>query len=250
MSIFQWYLGGCCQCESTKQPKEQIEFPVALDEGIQGEELVRTKDFAINNMFPAPAAQDNDRQKGASGGKLSPTTSTRSPSANDGSQSARSSEMDEEERVAEKARLQAMVKSFSREATVGLKCKMVPTSTSGGTAAFHEYIRAKLFMDKALTTMTVQGGGKHVLIPLIDVAEACTYEDLMQHVPDSQLGTNLKEEDRSSAIFIQHQAPGLSESWVCLVVADEAEQERFVTCIRILQMYSQANAKAQSPARR
>jgi len=239
--MFQW--GQCCECAATKENKEQIDFKAVTDEGIDPQELPNLLGHSKTASFRKTAAvQDVENKKEEEGA----SASTRSPP-----QSARTeSSMNEEERSAEKARLQAMVKSFSREATVGLKCKMVPTSTSGGTAAFHEYIRAKLFMDKALTTMTVQGGGKHVLIPLIDVAEACTYEDLMQHVPDSQLGTNLKEEDRSSAIFIQHQAPGLSESWVCLVVADEAEQERFVTCIRILQMYSQANAKAQSPARR
>jgi len=245
MSIFQWYLGGCCQCESTKQPKEQIEFPVALDEGIQGEELVRTKDFAINNMFPAPAAQDKDGQKGASGGKLSPTTSTRSPSANDGSQSGRSSEMDEEERVAEKARLQAMVKSFSREAISGVQFRMVQSPE--GPTAVSTYLQAKLFLDRHLATFTVEGGGKQLMIPLVDVMEAYSYDDLRTDHPESQIGKDLQKEDHSSAVFIQHKAPGMPVQWLCLIAADEEAQERFVTCIKILQLYSvkaqAANAK-------
>lgn len=241
MSIFQWY-GQCCQCESTKQPKEQIDFPAALDEGIQAEDLVRTQDLVRNtsetrkNAFTAPAAQDKDQQKGTSGGKLSPTTSTRSPSANDGSQSGRSSEMDEEERVAEKARLQAMVKNFSREAISGVQFRMV--RSPGGTTAVSPYVSAKFFLDRKLATMTVEGGGKQLMIPLIDVMEAYSYDDLMKDNPESQIGKDLREEDRSSAIFIQHKAPGLPVQWLCLVAADEESQERFLTCIKILQLYS------------
>jgi hypothetical protein len=236
----------------TKQPKEQIEFPAALDEGIQGEDLVRSQELFKSNMFISLAAHDEDQHKRASGGKLSPTISTRSPSANDGSQSGRSSEMDEEERVAEKARLQAMVKSFSREAISGVQFKMVRSPR--GTTAVSPYVSAKFFLDRQLAIMTVQGGGQtaghHDMtggwkrIPLIDVMEAYSYDDLMKDDPESQCGKDLRHEDRSSAIFIQHKAPGLPVQWLCLVAADEEAQERFVTCIKILQFYSvQQNAR-------
>merc|ERR1712224_759602 len=96
--------------------------------------------------------------------------------------------------------------------------------------------------------MVIHAGGKDMLIPLVDVVEIGTYEDHQEQVPDSQLGKDLRKEDRSSAIFIEHQAPDFSKSWLCVVVADEASRERFVDCMKILRLYVCGQAMKQSPS--
>jgi hypothetical protein len=236
---------GCCQCEVAKQNNEQIDVSAVFDEGIDVQDVAKySQRSTAQNVDGKEAAQE-----GPSGEKCPSTPSTRSPSGNQSTRSEVS--MDEEERLAEKARLQALVTSFSREAVLGMNCKMLQKSErTRASHEYHHYVTAKFFLDKALKGMVIHAGGKETLIPLVDVVEICTHEDLKEQVPDSQLGKDLREEDRSSAIFIEHQAPGFSMSWLCVVVADEASQERFVDCMKILRLYVCANATKQSPSQR
>jgi hypothetical protein len=222
---------GCCQCEITKENNEQLDVKAVFDEGIDVQEVAN-----LSHRDTARNVNGKDAQEGPSFPKCPSTPSTRSPSGNQSTRSEAS--MTEEERVAEKARLQALVTSFSREAILGMNCKMLQKSErTTASHDCHHYVTAKFFLEKALKGMIIHAGGNDMLIPLVDVLEICTYEDLKEQVPDSQLGKDLKEEDRNSAIFIEHQAPGSSKSWLCVVVSDEASQERFVDCMKILQLY-------------
>lgn len=228
--MFQW--NACCQCEVAKGHKDQIDFPAALDEGISAQDLTtsRTRPSKTANengtsdeelLRPPTSADSKELQECAS------TPSTRS-----------SASLDEEQRRAEKARLNALVVSFSKKAIVGLNCKVL--GDVGGTTASPQYANAKFFFDKALLSMEVRVRGTQVTVPLVDVVEVFSYE----HVPDCQLGKLLREEDRSRAVFIQHRVDSAPDSWLCLIVADEELQESAATCIKILQLYAQEKTPA------
>lgn len=224
-----------CDCEVAKQPKEQIDVSATLDEGISPRDLMgqqnsarvvisargdKTSAVEAVNAFKEQQAPGEDR----------PLT----PSTADGSQTQRSeTSMGEETRRAEKERLNSMVKIFSRQAISGLDCKMLQNSDY---YLVHEYAACKFFLDTALSKVTLDDGTKKVVVPFLDIVEVCAYEDLMELVPDSQIAKKLREENRKKAVFVQHQA----ESWLCLVVEDEADVERFVACLKILQLYSRS----------
>jgi len=142
--------------------------------------------------------------------------------------------VDGDEFYAEKAQLKALVRSFVKEATSGLKCRIFQNQSTS------VHIPATLFLDTSLT-MTLQHEGKNaVTIPLIDVVEAYSSEDLMEQHPDSQLMYNLRgEEDRSRAVFIKYQAPGFAESWVYVSLADEVSKERCLWSINVLQKFAE-----------
>lgn len=248
--MFQWIISGgqCCQCQIGTHPKETIDISANLDEGVDSQEpvIIRSEqEVALRAIGLDASLQSPSKEaQGGSPGEAAPSTpSTRS--ADDSSNHSKnvSPRMSEEECRAEKARLNGLVKTFLREAVVGVECKMLENRSEGGVASW-EYIPAKLRTDQAMTKMVVQGGKKETMIKLIDVVETHAYEDLMDHLPKSQLGKNLREEDHSRAVFIQHRAPGLPESWLCLIVSDEETQERFITGIKVLRLRAEFNAKA------
>jgi hypothetical protein len=240
--------GKCCQCEVSKHGEESFDVSAAaFDEGIDINDF---DDLEKGIREVAPSELPNLlSQNGHSISKSAQACKASTQSADDGNRSGQaatppcsnssgSPRMDDEESLAQKARLNALVKAFTRESLLGVDCKIFRKSSS---SASYENIPAKFFLDKAMTKMVVHGCGKKMSIPLINVVEAYLHEDLTEHFPDSQLGKNLREEDRSRAVFIQHQASGSSESWLCLVVADETTQERFVTGLNILRLYAEAN---------
>jgi len=259
VTMFQWIMSGgqCCQCDVSKCPKEAIDVSATYDEGIDinsfehvsrdSQKEVVLKPIGMD-LQKSPRLPEPDAHFQKSAGEVAPSEAS-TQSADDGNRSGQaatppcsnssgSPRMDDEESLAQKARLNALVKAFTRESLSGVDCKIFRKSSS---SASYENIPAKFFLDKAMTKMVVHGCGKKMSIPLINVVEAYLHEDLTEHFPDSQLGKNLREEDRSRAVFIQHQASGSSESWLCLVVADETTQERFVTGLNILRLYAEAN---------
>lgn len=231
----------CQQCEVVKQ-KEQLDIslPATFDEGISPQDVVT----GINTTQPKLSARPGtDRNVEAvkeqcSAREACPAT----PSTADGSQSQRSqSSMDEGTRQAEKARLRAMVKSFSIEAISGLECKVV--RNSGVESASGNYVSAKLFMDRALKKMTVNDGCQKLMIPVDQIVEVFSFEELMEHAGwKLKVGKMLGEAERSKAVFVHHNTPDVAEPLVCLLVSDEAEVERFVASLKILRLYSQSKA--------
>jgi len=236
-----------CDCEVAKQTKEQIDVGATFDEGISPQDLMgppisaRVLISGRGSKTGAVEAVNEIKEQQAPGEDRPPT-----PSTADGSRSQRSeTSMGEETRRVEKERLHSMVKSFSREAVSGLECKMVRNSgrTSLDTASTRvpvEYAACKFSLDTALTRMTLDDGTKKLMVSFMDIVEVCASEDLTEQAPDSQMFPELTGVDRRRAVFVQHRACDFPESWLCLVVEDEADAERYVACLKILQMYSQA----------
>merc|ERR1719159_2319527 len=104
-----------------------------------------------------------------------------------------------------------MVKSFMKDAQLGLACTMLRSPGGGGrTIDSHERVPGTFSLDKAMSKMVVQAfqtdNLTKVKVPLIDVQEVYSYEDLTRDVPDLQLRKDLREEDRGTSIFIHYQA--------------------------------------------
>lgn len=229
----------CRQCEVVKDNAEQIDVAGTFDEGISAEDL-------IGKTSKAQDANCLKKQR-MSPGEVTPSTSEGNQSARtEGSaddekhqgkkerlqtnQSARSeASMDEETRKAEKERLHSMIKSFSREAVSGLKCKMV--ENSGGSC-----VTAKFSLDRALMGMIVEYRTQKLMVSLEDVEDVYSYDDVVHEMPDSQVGQRITKEDRSKAIFVHHRAKDLPEPWICLLLSKEAEVEQFTASLKILRL--------------
>lgn len=277
------FWGGCCQIDDAKQSKEQIRagknhschakadkkgkktkkeqihVAAAVDEGFSAQDLmdpargipisargiVQAVPFSaratLGKLPDVPAAMvdcpgklmDVPTSARAAPGEVRAIT----PSTSEGSLSVRTeASMDEEARQAEKERLHQMVISFSREAVKGLKCQVL-----GATAG--KCVTAEFSLD-SWDRMIVDDGSKKLLIRFEDVQEVYPYGDLMEAIPESQIGQQVMEADRSRAIFVQHRGHELPESWMCLIVTDEAEVERFIACLNILQLHAQAKMQS------
>jgi hypothetical protein len=167
-------------------------------------------------------------------------------------QSVRSeASMDPEQKKAEEERLHAIVKSFSKDAISGLKCEMVEHVRGSS-------VTAKFSLDKALTVLTIDYSPyreQKIMISLEDVDDVYEYDDVVQEVPELQiaarLGPRIAKEDRNKAIIVHHRAKDLPEPWICLLLSNEAEVERFATSMKILKLRAlslraQAQAKGTS----
>jgi len=160
-----------------------------------------------------------------------------------GSQTARSvKSMDEETWKAEKNRLHSMVRSFSQEAVVGLSCKVL--EKVDGTEDWREQWRAKFSLDRALTTATIDYSGRKLIFSLSDVEDVYAYEDLMDELPDPKNDQWVTKEDRHKTVFVRHRVQSLPEPWICLLLNDEADADRFASSLKILKMYTHSKAKA------
>eukprot|EP00746_Dinoflagellata_sp_MGD_P165624 gnl/MRDRNA2_/MRDRNA2_95008_c0_seq1.p1 gnl/MRDRNA2_/MRDRNA2_95008_c0~~gnl/MRDRNA2_/MRDRNA2_95008_c0_seq1.p1 ORF type:complete len:339 (-),score=42.85 gnl/MRDRNA2_/MRDRNA2_95008_c0_seq1:161-1081(-) len=139
--------------------------------------------------------------------------------------------MDKEKWRAEKERVYSMLKSFSRKAVVGLPCKLLERST--GTC-----VTANFSLDRALRIVTVEYCSKKIIVSLADVEGVYPYyHDLMDELPDAEISQDVIKTNHNKAVFVHHGAQDLPELWICLLLQDEAEVERFVTCLRILKMH-------------
>jgi hypothetical protein len=245
---------NCCQCEALAKDTEHLDVNAAFDEGINPADLVTSARVNSNQMLSSARGEKSDLVKG-------PVPST--CSTNSGSQSARSlnsrqsrkeekaKSMTEEQRVAEKARLQTMLKSFTRDSLLGLSCKIFDTQQR--VTDLQELTPAIFFLDRTLTKLVVKRDRKtEVVVFLVDVVDLHSFDDLQDISPIPQIplvedaSSHLRQEDRKNAVFIQHQPPGEPEGWWCLVVVDAEEQERFMACIKILSLYAKSSALSPS----
>jgi len=241
----------CCQCQVSKKNNEYIDVNAAFDEGINPWHEEADALHVSNNkkMLPStpstPSTNDCNQSM-----QTQRSSDSEERQAKQTQQTGTAHSMKEEDRLAEKAELQAMVKSFTKASTTqGLSCKL--SENQGGTAGTHQHTHAMFFLDKALTKMVFKQHGRRMEIPLLDVVEAFSYEELMKIMPDTRLGNSLKIEERSSAIFIQYQNSGdgcEETNWLTLLVSDGEWQERFTDCINIFRFY--AEEKAQSPSQK
>jgi len=132
----------------------------------------------------------------------------------------------------EKAAMKALVRSFVTEAKSGLKCSIFEEQTK-------VHVSAKLFLEQSLT-MTLLHEGHKLSIPLKNVVDAYSSEDMEEHFPDSEFFKNGRSaEHRGTEVFIQHRAPGFPASWVCLNFADEESKDRCVISIKVLQLVAE-----------
>jgi len=237
----------CCQCEVVKDNREQIDVAVILEEGVSAQELMgKTEEEVVTclkkqRMSPGdvtPSTSEGDQSaRTESGDEEKSRAKKERPQSNRSARSEKS--MDENMRKAEKDRLHSMLKSFSREAVIGLSCKVLekPEGTEDWTEQWT--VTAKFSLDRALTSATVDYCGRKLMFSLSDVEDVYAYEDLMDELPDPQIGQGVPKEDRNKAVFVHHRTQNLPEPWIVLLLNDEAEVERFVSCLKILKMYTQ-----------
>lgn len=219
MVFQQWWLEflpslECCQSQVTKTHKEQVLVDAAPISATPytGLGYSTTPPTELLPLTPSTTASDSERLES----------------------------MDEEERRAQKSRLNAVLKSFARAGYLGVDCKVL---------SVNDYADAKFFLDAGLEHLIISKRGKDDnMIPVIDVMKVYSYAELIEHVGSSPIGDGLWEEHRDSSIFIQHQAPTFQkqEHWLCLLLADAASRARFVTCLRILCLYVRANLSESS----
>jgi len=240
-----------CDCEVAKDSEQIDVAPCTLDEGISTQEL----------MGKTVSGQEVKclKKQHMSSGEVTPSTSEGNQSARTESsmddekrqtkkerlhskQSARSEHsMDEETKKAEKERLHAMIKAFSKEALVGLDCKLLE-NTQGSC------VNIKFSFDRALTIMTMKNSDHDKKVSLMDVEEIYSYEDLVEEVPDSHIGSMFAKEDRSKGVFIQHRDQTCKDPWTCLLVRDETEVEKYVASLKVLKLHAQAKGASMSKA--
>jgi hypothetical protein len=245
----------CCECDASKKGVEQIDINQALDEGmnpadlvpsarVNGHPLASARPRALTDAFKEEVVPSTPSTRSNSDGQ-----STRSLSSRKSRKEDKAKSMTEEQKLAEKARLQAMVKSFTRDSLSGLSCKIVDIQHSLA-GILRKPLPGTFVMDKTLTKFVVKRDGKEELVSMVDVVDLHSFEDLLEINPTSQIPlvedprSYLREEDQKSAVFIQYQPSGKAESWLCLVVADADEQERFISCIKILSLHAQARAQS------
>lgn len=142
--------------------------------------------------------------------------------------------MDKEMWKVEKERVHSMLKSFSREAAGGLACKVLEKSTGTHVVANFSLNRAS-----KIVTVQLEYCSKKLIVSLADVEGVYSYHDLMEELPDPEIGQGVIKENHNKAVFVHHRAQDLPEPWICLLLHDEADVERFVTCLRILRMHIQ-----------
>jgi hypothetical protein len=135
----------------------------------------------------------------------------------------------DEEFRKEKAAMKALVKSFAKEARSGLKCMVFEEDTG-------LHVSAKLRLEQSLT-LTLKHNSDTIIIPLKNLVDAYSSEDLLEHFPDSQLVQ--KAAEVRAEVFLQHQAPGFPASWVCLSFADEESKDRCIFSIKVLQQVAE-----------
>lgn len=135
-----------------------------------------------------------------------------------------------------KSELQDLLKSFSRDAITGISCKLFRGS------AVPPYLAAIFCLDNALTKITITTGGKTQTIALQTVLDAYSYDDAMDKMPGHLLVQKIGDQEANTSVFIRYkQKDSEPEQLLCLVLPDQAEHERFVTCVKILSIYSQGH---------
>eukprot|EP00746_Dinoflagellata_sp_MGD_P147097 gnl/MRDRNA2_/MRDRNA2_79481_c0_seq2.p1 gnl/MRDRNA2_/MRDRNA2_79481_c0~~gnl/MRDRNA2_/MRDRNA2_79481_c0_seq2.p1 ORF type:complete len:244 (-),score=49.18 gnl/MRDRNA2_/MRDRNA2_79481_c0_seq2:248-979(-) len=238
----------CCQCEVVKENKESIDIGVTFDEGVTAQELMGGTDAQDVTCLTKQRRSPGDVTPSTSEGNQSARTESsgdeeKSQAKRERPQTARSEKsMDEETKKAEKDRLHSMLKSFSREAVLGLSCQVLekPEGTQDWTEQWS--VTAKFSLDRALTNATIDYCGRKLMFSLSDLQDVYAYEDLMDELPDPQIGQVVTKEDRHKAVFVHHHAQNLPEPWIVLLLNDEAEVERFASCLKILKLYTQSKA--------
>lgn len=240
----------CCQCEVAGiDNKELIDAAATYDEGVSAQELMgKTEAEDVTCLKKQRMSPGNVTPSTSEGNQSARTDNSEDGEKSEarkehlhGNQTARSEKsMNEEMRKAEKDRLHSMLKSFSREAVVGLSCQVLEKPEGAEDWTEQWAVSANFSLDRALTSASIDYCGRKVKFPLSDVEDVYAYEDLMDELPDPQIGQRVTTEDRNKVVFVHHQAHNLPEPWICLLLKDEAEVERFVSCLKILKMYTQS----------
>jgi hypothetical protein len=207
----------CCQSKVTNTRKEQVLvdaapiFATAYTRTGCGNSLI---DQDVSPLITSTTAPDSERAKS----------------------------MDDDERQAQKSRLNAVLKSFARAGYLGLDCKLFRNPS--GAKGTNEYADIKFFLDAGLENIVInENGNDDLMIPVLDVTNVYSYAELTENIRNSHVAGDMQEEQHGSAVFIKHQAPTFQkqEHWLCLVLPDVASRARFLICLRILCLHARAS---------
>mmetsp|Transcript_51881 Transcript_51881/g.116853 ORF Transcript_51881/g.116853 Transcript_51881/m.116853 type:complete len:196 (+) Transcript_51881:98-685(+) len=139
--------------------------------------------------------------------------------------------MSPSEKVQEKARLQELVKGFSKRAVHGVACQMVDVATGRVVPATYE-------VDRQLRRWRVVPNDPDMPVhssSISRIREAFSVEAGEASVPPAVRGA-LTEEQRRRLVLVSFEDVPM----VCLLEASVAERERLVTCMKILRLFAQA----------
>lgn len=137
-----------------------------------------------------------------------------------------------EEKAEEKARLQELVKSFAKRAVQGIRCTAVDVNTG-------ECVAAKYSVDRKLQQLILSViGQSDEVCYLAQIAEIYRIDDGDEFLPKPIL-SRLSQADQERMLYIVHGPQ--QEKQLCILENDIDDRERFVTCVKILRLYSQQN---------
>jgi len=165
----------------------------------------------------------------------------------DGSTRSESSQTSEQ-KAEDKARLQQLVKQFARDSLRGVPCKFVDLSKREVTSAVYK-------LDGNLNWISFQSGNGSSTFAVISVGQiehVNRWEEVLD-IDKSFMEEPLKQEDRNCVLQVRAtvatQMNGQpSDTAATVVMEDDMQKERFITCLKILRLYCQTNTPTSEAA--
>jgi len=216
---------NCCHChdQPAEQQKNQITYDPVADPNMSPDAI------AVLHQQPGAAPAAPEQTTAAAGKAEEPPLSQRSQSS-----------LTPEEKAAEKARLQELVKNFAKNAVQGMPSQLM--DEGGGL------VQAKYQIDKHLKKMTIcqipEGGGMQHVVPLSGISEIYRIEDGEGLFPTAAL--NLQSQDIERVLMVMYTDDYGQAHQFCFFEASAVDKERFLTCMKILRLYSQTNTPKSS----
>lgn len=219
--------GECCHCpgNTPAEKQNQITYDPVRDpnaipsDAISGRVVSATQQQARSEpppKAPPPAKQAEE-----------PPLSQRSQSS-----------LTPEEKAAEKARLQDLVKTFAKNAVQGVACQLLEEQTG-------RMVAAKYNIDKQLKKMTVKSTEEGVslqhVVPLACIQEIYRIEDGEGSFPKTAQNVNPPDLDRILMCLYTPDERTQQSQRLCFFEASPMDKERFLTCMKILRLYSQTS---------
>lgn len=206
--------GQCCHCQDSEERKNQINYDPPADPGFTPGGPTGGDEPPVDSHYqkvppPGSAQEEQPPPSGRSQSSLTP-----------------------EEKAAEKARLQELVKKFAKSAVQGVPCELV--LESGMT-------RGKYKIDKKLQKMTMESeaqGTANYTFMVSSIQEIHRMEDGEVHFPPNARQT-LGPDERARALAISYTNDAGQPGTVCFLENGATDKERFLTCMKILRLYSQ-----------
>mmetsp|Transcript_41484 Transcript_41484/g.72868 ORF Transcript_41484/g.72868 Transcript_41484/m.72868 type:complete len:202 (-) Transcript_41484:96-701(-) len=135
------------------------------------------------------------------------------------------------EKEVEKARLQELVKGFAKRAVHGIECQLLDDEVG-------EAFPAKFFVDRSLRKVRITPrvpDRPEIIIELSQIRETLDMEAGNAVIPRA-IHRSLSEDERRRTVIVNVDGP---QPPICILEAGPAERERFIMCMKILQLYAQ-----------